>query len=133
MRSPEFRVDRDRIRELAQQQVIIRDGGYKTMSRAEYYETNARFHEGLAEMSHNRYVVQALGRMNHLRRLTEYGWALDRARVRRVCEEHLGILAALEAGNVSLAADRLEKHLTSAAIEKAIEASLKEEGREPSR
>ena len=123
MRSPEFAIDQEKVAVLEQQQIAIRDGGYRTMSRAEYYETNARFHESLAEMSHNRYFVQSLARMNQLRRLIEYGWALDRDRVQRVCGEHLNILAALKAGNVPQAAQLLEDHLTSAAIEKAISES----------
>ena len=47
--------------------------------------------------------------------LTEDG---NRLRVRRVCEEHLGVLDAIAAGNRDEAARRLAAHLSEAADEK---------------
>lgn len=119
MRSPEFRVDADRIEALKDQQLHVRDVGYRMMSQIELYEINARFHEALAMMSNNRFFVQTLQRLNQLRRLIEYGRPLDRQRVRRVCDEHIGILNALRRGEIGRAAELLEAHLNSASAEKA--------------
>ena len=126
MRSPEFRIDSAVIARLKAQQQAVRDVGYKTMSQVELFEVNARFHEGLADMGNNRFFLQSLMRVNQLRRLIEYGRPLDRSRVRRVCDEHLGILEPLAKGDIAVAADRLEQHLTSAAVEKAIAELAKE-------
>jgi DNA-binding GntR family transcriptional regulator len=108
MRSPEFRIDIGKIDAWRNQQAHVRDEGYRIMSQIELYEINARFHEGLARMSNNRFFVQTLQRLNHLRRLMEYGRPLDRQRVRRICDEHIGILDALEAGEIGGAAELLE-------------------------
>jgi DNA-binding GntR family transcriptional regulator len=126
MRSPDFRIDPARIERLAAQQRLVREGGYRTMSQVELFTINSGFHEQLAAMGGNRYVVQALTRVNQLRRLIEYGRPMDRERVRRVCDEHLAILAPLKAGDVARAADVLERHLTSEAIKKAIGQRLEE-------
>jgi DNA-binding GntR family transcriptional regulator len=126
MRSLDFRADPARIERLEAQQWAVRESGWRTMSQVELYAINAGFHEELAAMGGNRYVVQALTRVNQLRRLIEYGRPLDRERVRRVCDEHLAILAPLKAGDVARAADVLEQHLTSEAIKKAIVQRLEE-------
>ena len=126
MRAPEFRIDAARVGQLEAQQRAVLEVGYKTMSQVELFEVNSRFHEALAEMGNNRFFVQALSRVNQLRRLIEYGRPLDRTRVRRVCEEHLEILAPLKAGDIRAASARLERHLTNSAIEKATAHSRKE-------
>ncbi len=118
MRAPEFRVDATVLAHLERQQVAVRDDGYRSLSQVELFEINARFHEGLAEMGNNRFFLQSLVRVNQLRRLIEYGRPLDRDRVRRVCDEHLGILARLKEGDVPAAVRYLEQHLGSAQIEK---------------
>lgn len=118
MRAPDFRPDRVVIERLEAQQRAVEASGYRTMSQVELFEMNARFHEALAEMCGNRFVVQALSRVNQLRRLMEYGRPLDRARARRVSDEHLAILEPLKAGDAATAARRLEAHLSNAEIEK---------------
>lgn len=118
MRAPEFKIAPAKVAALRARQRHVRDVGYKSLSQIDLYEINAEFHSTLASMSNNRFVEQSLQRLNHLRRLMEYGWRLDRRRVRRVCDEHLAILDALEAGDVPLAAARLDAHLGNALSEK---------------
>ena len=122
--APEFRIDPATIERLRSQQRAIRDDGYLRLGQVELYAINADFHESLAAMGHNRFVGQALARVNHARRLMEYARPLDRLRVRRVCEEHLGILDALAAGDTGEAARRLAAHLTEAADEKTADATI---------
>ncbi|MGL4812850.1 MAG: GntR family transcriptional regulator, partial [Beijerinckiaceae bacterium] len=119
MRAPEFRVDPVKLAQLEKQQRTVRDSGYRTMTQAELFEVNARFHETLAEMGRNRFLVQALVRANQLRRLMEYDLQQDRNRLQRVCSEHLAIIAALQSGDIAGAATRLDSHLNSAAAEKS--------------
>jgi DNA-binding GntR family transcriptional regulator len=119
MRSPEFSIDSTRLAALRDQQLFVRDKGFRHLSQVELFEINAAFHETIAAMAGNRFFVQTLARLNQLRRLMEYGRPLDRDRVRRVCEEHLGIIEALTAGDIATGAARLETHLTDASREKA--------------
>jgi DNA-binding GntR family transcriptional regulator len=119
IRAPEFQPDPIRLGALRDQQSFVLNQGYRHLSQVELFEINAAFHEGIAAMSGNRFFVQTLARLNQLRRLMEYGRPLDRDRVRRVCQEHLGIIEALLAGDKAGGADRLEAHLTDAALEKA--------------
>lgn len=119
MRAPEFRIDPARLAALREQQLFVRDNGFRHLSQVELFEINATFHETIAAMARNRFFVQTLARLNQLRRLMEYGRPLDRDRVRRVCEEHLAIIEALMAGDIATGAARLETHLTEASREKA--------------
>ncbi len=118
MRSPEFRVDPTRLDQLEAQQIAIRDGGHLIMSQIELYALNSRFHEVLAEMSHNRFVVQSLVRLNQMRRLYEYGRPLNRDWSGKVTAEHLAIITLLREGRVAEAANFLEVHLSTAVAEK---------------
>ena len=76
-----------------------------------FFETNAAFHEGLAQASGNRFLVDAIRRLNRMRRLSNYDWKHGRDRVEVSCHEHLGILAALESGNREGAAELMRRHL----------------------
>lgn len=118
LRAPDFRPDRAVIEKLEAQQRAVEASGYRTMSQVELFEMNARFHEALAGMCGNRFVLQSLVRVNQMRRLMEYGRPLDRARARRVSAEHLAILEPLRSGDAATAARRLENHLSNAEIEK---------------
>lgn len=108
-----------RLRSLRDQQTFVFEEGYERLGQIELFELNSSFHEGIAAMSGNRFFVQTLARLNQLRRLMEYGRPLDRERVRRVCLEHLGIIELLMAGDKTGAAERMQLHLTDAALEKA--------------
>lgn len=100
------------------------EDGWQSAGHAELYAANAAFHEALAGLSGNRFVVQTIIRQNQLRRLVEYKEIDDRARVRRQCEEHLAIIGLLERGERTAAAVLLAEHLTNAGREKV--AMLKE-------
>jgi DNA-binding GntR family transcriptional regulator len=104
---------------------MIRDGGWKSLGQMELFETNSTFHEGLAQMSGNRFLVSTIGRLNQLRRLVEYRQTLDTERVRKQNAEHLEILGALDGGNVAHAADLLRAHISGAVRRKASAEILK--------
>lgn len=114
-----FHISTDGLAALRRQQENIRDGGWERLGQIELFETNARFHEGLAAMSGNRFLAQIIARQNQLRRLVEYRQTLNRQQVRRQNAEHLGILDALEAGDIEKAARLLALHLGGALSEKA--------------
>lgn len=114
-----FRFESDLGRRLREQQEFVLGGAWRTLSQFELFETNSRFHEGLASMSGNRYLWDAIARQNQLRRLIQYRQVLDRDQVRGQCEEHLTILGLLEEGDREQAAVQLRLHLDAAKLRKA--------------
>ena len=64
--------------------------------------------------SQNEFFVDAIKRINRLRRLMEYRLAVDRRRLTRQCREHLEILDRLETGVPAVAAEFLREHIESA-------------------
>lgn len=119
LRSADFELDQRLLSVLRRQQEMLRDGGWKTLGQMELFETNSAFHEGLAQMSGNRFLHSTIARMNQLRRLVEYRQTLDRDRVRSQNEEHLQIIDAIEAKEVAEAARLLEAHIGGAKARKA--------------
>ncbi|HUX41676.1 MAG TPA: GntR family transcriptional regulator [Rectinemataceae bacterium] len=117
---PDFKADPEELARLRILQTAIRDGGYRAMSAAELFEANIGFHETLASWSGNRFIAEALARVDSLRRLVEYRQARkDRIPRRGQAEEHLAILAAIEKGDMKAAARLLAAHLEGASEEKA--------------
>ncbi len=114
-----FKLDPTILDRLRQQQCMVRDGGWKTLSQIELFETNAHFHEGLAAMSGNRFLLGIIERQNQLRRLVEYRQTLNREQVRNQNEEHIQILGALEKGLRNEASQVLAHHLGNAKNRKA--------------
>lgn len=84
---------------------------WTTSSGVAFFEMNAAFHEGLAKASGNRFFVDAVSRLNRLRRLANYDWQHGRERVGVSCREHIEILQALETGNVGHGAHLMRQHL----------------------
>ena len=89
-----------------------------------FWTTSSRL--STAAMSNNRFIVQTMVRLNQLRRLNEYGRPLDRERARRVCIAHIDIIDALLAGDIALAARRLEADIGNSIIEKTTGTEPKE-------
>jgi DNA-binding GntR family transcriptional regulator len=120
--TPSFKPDQDLLASLRRQQQYIVQGGYQTMTPAELFEANARFHETLAACSGNRFVAQAVRRMDQLRRLVELGQAKQRPARKGQAEEHLGILEKVEHGDFLGAATLMRAHLEGARRQKAVSA-----------
>ena len=99
---------------LRRQQQFIVDGGYKTMTGFELFESNSEFHETLAKWSGNRFILHAVRRTNQLRRLVEYRQARERTPRRGQAQEHLAILDAIAVHDMLKAASLLRTHLEEA-------------------
>ena len=119
LRAPGFRPDPAVLARLRRRQEIVAEGGWERLSQMELFETNSEFHEGLASLSGNRFLLQTVQKLNQLRRLVEYRQTLNAAQVRDQNAEHLAILDALEAGDTDRAADLMADHLTRASRRKA--------------
>lgn len=79
------------------------------------FELDATFHEAMAELSGNAFVVGLVRQQNALRRLLEFDSYADSRRVLAWVHEHLAILDALASDDRALASERLRQHLVRAA------------------
>jgi len=119
LRSPDFRFDRAVLAELRRRQEFVANGGFRSLSQMDLFETNSEFHEGLAELSGNRFLLATVQKLNQLRRLVEYRQTLNIEQVIGQNAEHLAILDALDARNSARAADLMHAHLGKAKQRKA--------------
>lgn len=119
LRSADFRADPVVLADLRRRQEIVADGGWQRLSQMELFEANSEFHEGLAALSGNRFLLSTVQKLNQLRRLIEYRQTLNTAQVRDQNAEHLAILDALETGAQDRAADLMFDHLGRAKARKA--------------
>ncbi|MBZ9603585.1 GntR family transcriptional regulator [Phyllobacterium chamaecytisi] len=85
-----------------------------TVDPRQLFETDAQFHEMVAEFSGNIFFLQAIQQQNRLRRLLEFGGYTNRRRVRDWCHEHVTILDAISVGDQQKAALLMTSHLTTA-------------------
>ncbi|MFY3705762.1 GntR family transcriptional regulator [Achromobacter dolens] len=110
---PTFRLDRNALERMraAHEALIQRDDA--GISAAEFFGLNAAFHEMLARCSGNRYILQAVQQQNQLRRLEEHAAFHREARFVDSSNEHLRIIAALEAGDQEKASQLLREHLST--------------------
>lgn len=119
LRSPDFRLDGQVLGELRRRQEFVASGGWQKLSQMELFETNSAFHEGLAQLSGNRFLVSTVQKLNQLRRLVEYRQTLNTDQVLGQNSEHLAILDALARADTAHAADLMHAHLGKAKIRKA--------------
>jgi DNA-binding GntR family transcriptional regulator len=86
-------------------------GAIETDSADALHERGVRFHEAIIGASGNPFFLDAVRRINRVRRLLSYRSMVDRKRYRRQCEEHLQILELLERGKNDEASQALRRHL----------------------
>ena len=95
---PSFAIDANAFRAARDEQRRILDGGFKRMSRDHLFKSNSEFHEMLMACAHNEFFLDAVRRVNRLRRLSEYRITVDRSRLPLQSREHLRILDLIEGG-----------------------------------
>jgi DNA-binding GntR family transcriptional regulator len=113
---PSFQVDRAAFAAAREKQQWLLDGAYKRASRVEIFAANNDFHEMLMICGGNPFFLDAVKRVNRLRRLVEYHITVDRSRLPQQCREHLNILDLLEKGLRQEAADFLRVHISGAGL-----------------
>ncbi|CUX07037.1 Transcriptional regulator, GntR family [Agrobacterium fabacearum S56] len=111
---PTFEPNPEGFKRARETQSNLRDGGYKAWSRAEIFKANNEFHEMLVACSQNEFFLDAIRRINRLRRLIEYRITIDRTRLPRQTNEHLHILDLIEDGRRNEAAAFLYTHILGA-------------------
>ena len=85
-----------------------------SVGSAQLFDTDAAFHETMAEFSNNIFHIQAVQQQNRLRRLLEFGGYGNRRRVTDWCREHLAIIDAVSEGALATAAQLMHDHLSHA-------------------
>jgi len=112
------------LEQLRREQQRIVNGGFETMTPIELFESNSHFHETLAKWGNNRFVLQAVRRINQLRRLVEYRQASKRGPRQTQACEHLAILDAIEQHDFVQAASLMRAHLNDACRGKLLDADI---------
>ncbi|RZS84687.1 DNA-binding GntR family transcriptional regulator [Pigmentiphaga kullae] len=115
---PSFKLDREALLQCRAEQEALVAGAVHTASPAYLFDANSRLHETIAACSGNAFILDALKRLDRLRRLMEYQKAVDRQQAERRCREHLVLIDLLLSGQREAAADFMRVHLRQAAIEK---------------
>jgi DNA-binding GntR family transcriptional regulator len=109
-----FAIDLGQFEAARAQQLALLQGEMFTLPRARLFEINSSFHETIVSWSNNGFFLDALRRINRLRRLMEYHVTGDRSRLAGQCEEHLQILDKLASGDRVEAARFLGEHIAGA-------------------
>lgn len=115
---PEFKLDRA---VAATQRRIMEDllsGGVERWPAARLLASGISFHEEIARMSGNPFFLQALIRVNRLRRLMDYRTLIDRERFYIQARDHLKMLDLLERGENLECSYVMRQHLSDAMVRK---------------
>ncbi|WP_234497522.1 GntR family transcriptional regulator [Vibrio maritimus] len=118
LREPGFQVNQTKLQMLRMSQIDILNNDEKLVSAADMFNAGVLFHETIVAMSGNVFLLDALKRVNRLRRLIEYNVNGKRPIPRKECEEHLLLLELIENNQLEQAAEFLSKHLGRTAGEK---------------
>ena len=70
----------------------------ETDTAEQLHDRGVRFHESLVEASGNPFFIDAIRRVNRVRRLLSYRSMQDRKRYKQHCQQHLHLLDLLERG-----------------------------------
>lgn len=110
---PGYRLDPQAAERCRAAEMQLLHGGIATATADQLHERGVRFHETLVEGSGNPFFIDAMRRVNRVRRLLSYRSTQDRSRYREHCEQHLMLLDLLERGRNEEAAAAMREHLGS--------------------
>jgi DNA-binding GntR family transcriptional regulator len=108
---PTFKMSPVVTEKLRAQQLDLLNGRLKLLSSAELFEITSGFHEALVESSGNPFFIDALKKVNRLRRLMEYQAMRPVQIFDEQCREHLALLDMIERGQIKAASEFLKRHI----------------------
>jgi len=109
---PGYRLDPETAAQCRAVEEHMLAGGIETASADALYERGVRYHEAVVGASGNPFMLDALRRVNRIRRLLVYRSLTDRERFYRQAREHLAMLDLLQAGRNAEAAEAMRAHLS---------------------
>lgn len=112
---PGFKLDRAWAEKARGEHQTLRRKPWRAGDGISFHAVNADFHEQLAKSSGNRAMLRAVERHNQLRQFLIGQWDYPMEQVHSAIDDHLEILAALEAGYADKAAALMLHHLTQSA------------------
>jgi DNA-binding GntR family transcriptional regulator len=112
---PGFKLDRAWAEKARSQLQKLRKKSWRGGDGVAFHAINANFHEQLARCSGNRTMLRAIQRQNQLRDFLIGQSDYPMEQVHSAIDDHLEILAALEAGYADKAAALMLHHLTQSA------------------
>lgn len=127
LRLQNYHLPADEIARLRRVEHELLNGAIDNAAPDALFLRGAQFHEAIMSGAANPFMLQALIRLNRVRRLLTYRAMDDRARYYRQSRQHLRILALIEERNPAGAADEMERHLQQ------VQASLSKLGLIPSK
>lgn len=109
---PAFVMPQATIDAVRRNQVMLLEGELSRFTPAELFFYGCEFHETLAAASGNPFMIDALKRVNTVRRLYTYRASVEAyERIRRDVIEHLAILDLIEKGEMKEASKAMDRHL----------------------
>lgn len=110
---PEFHIAAETLDRIEAEQARMMRPDASALSVTEMFTVGCSFHEALVAASGNPFMLDAVQRINRMRRLIEYR-TLAPGLVATQSAEHLAILKALRRGDRQAASDLLKAHLATA-------------------
>lgn len=116
---PGYEVDIAELDKCYREQVELLSGGIERWRRSELFRPGVHLHETIIAGAHNRLLLDALRKVNQMRRLVEYRSKRDRSHMVQQCEEHLALIDLIRRGERIEASHFLREHLNGARKRKA--------------
>jgi DNA-binding GntR family transcriptional regulator len=117
---PRFTLNKSALERCRDQQKWLVDGGIWQVSDAKLFELNSGVHEAIIECCQNSFFIDALKRIDRLRRLIEYRQTLDRDSAIGRCREHIDLLDLLLADKRVEASEFMRRHLSELSAVKPV-------------
>jgi len=111
LRQPTFRIDGKRLLACRKEQVHILENLSGSTRPADVFAASVRFHELLAGLSGNRFILQAIEQQSRTRRLIDYRSYDEPSRVRGFYREHIAMIDLVLEAKLEEAAALMEKHI----------------------
>jgi len=108
---PTFRIDHGAFARCRAQQQVLLEGRINKVSAVELFAAGSALHEMLVQCANNVFFLDALRRVDRLRRLLEYRAMVEPGRFVAQAREHLELLDLIEAGDRMAAASLMRRHL----------------------
>lgn len=108
---PGYRLDGRTLAQLRAAEIHLLEGGIELDTADQLHDRGVRYHEALVEASGNPFFIDAIRRVNRVRRLLSYRSMRERTRYAEHARQHLHVLDLLEQGRNADASQALREHL----------------------